>query len=256
MTPAAAVALAGALSLAALGVGWLSRGGALAATVIGGIVFAGGGVAAGALLALFFVSGSALTYAGRRRRAALDLRERGGRHAWQVVTNGSWAAVGGVLVAAQRDPGWAVLVGALAAAQADTWATEIGQFAPQPPRLITSGRPVPVGTSGAVSPLGTTGGVAGAGLMAGLAWTLGVPAGVATAAIAGGIAGMTLDSVLGATVQSIRHCDACGAETEHATHTCGRPARQLRGWRWLDNHGVNLVATGVGAVSSAALASW
>lgn len=256
MTPAAAIALAGVLAVAALAVGWLTAGGALIATAVGAVVLAGGGLDAGALLLLFFASGSVLTYTTRRAGAALVPRERRGRHAWQVVANAGWAALGAVLIARDGEGGWAVLTGALAAAQADTWATEIGRFTARPPRLITTGAAVPVGTSGAVSPLGTLGGAAGAVLLAGLAWALGVSGGTAMAALAGGVAGMTADSLLGATLQGVYHCEACGVETEEPQHACGGEAAHIRGWRPLDNHAVNLAATGVGAATATVLTLW
>ncbi len=257
MTLPAAVALAGVLALAAFAGRWLTKGGALAALSLGTILLAAGGLRGGALLAVFFVSGSILTYTVRGGVIALAAGERRGRHAWQVAANGSWAAAGSVLLALGRDGvGWAALVGALAAAQADTWATEIGRFSPRPPRLLTTGRAVPIGTSGAVSPLGTLGGVVGGALMAGLAWALGISGEIAAAALAGGVLGMTADSLLGATVQAVYYCEVCAARTESPRHACGRAAVAVGGWKWLDNHAVNFVATGVGAASAVALSFW
>jgi len=63
-----------------------------------------------------------------------------------------------------------------------------------------------------------------------------------------GLAASLFDSLLGATVQAIYFCDVCRKETErHPLHRCGATTRPLRGWPWLDNDGVNFLATAVGA---------
>jgi uncharacterized protein (TIGR00297 family) len=252
MTPAAAVALAAGLALAGRAIGWLTLSGTVAAALVGAAIFAGGGLPGAALLALFFVSGSALTYWLGASRAELPMTQRHGRTGHQVLANGAWAAAGALLLTT-GDAGWAVLVGALATAQADTWATEIGARATRPTRLITSGRPVTPGTSGGVTALGTAGGLLGATVMSGLALLLGIPTAVSLAAVAGGTLGMLADSVLGATLQGVYYCDRCAVQTEWAVHRCGERARPVRGFRWLGNDGVNFVATGLGSAVAFAL---
>ena len=158
-----------------------------------------------ALLLAFFVSASLWSRAGEGGR---------GRNARQVIANGGIAAL------AALAGSWTAFAGALAAANADTWATEIGAHSRTPPRLISSGKPVPAGTDGGITLLGTAGGVAGALFIAGLARVL-VPGSFLLAVAAAGIAGMLLDSLLGATLQ-------------------GRI-------KWLDNDAVNLAATAAGA---------
>jgi uncharacterized protein (TIGR00297 family) len=198
-----------------------------------------------------------LTYSGGSGgRPLAPERERSGRTASQVLANGLWAAGGAVLIDLGLEPGWVILTAALAAAQADTWATEIGIRAGWRVRLITSGQVVSPGTSGGVSVAGTAGGAAGAAALSGLYLALGGNTGFAGAAFLGGTIGMLTDSVLGATLQGRYYCEHCAAHTEEATHTCGRPARRIRGVRWLDNDGVNLVATGVGALSALGFAVW
>jgi uncharacterized membrane protein len=68
------------------------------------------------------------------------------------------------------------------------------------------------------------------------------------AAALGGIAGSTLDSLLGATVQARRWCDRCRAPTERGTHACGSPTRVVGGFAWLDNDGVNAISTAAGGL--------
>jgi uncharacterized membrane protein len=107
--------------------------------------------------------------------------------------------------------------------------------------MITTWARVTRGVSGGVTALGTLGGVAGALVIAMLA-----PA-AAWAVLAGGIAGMLVDSGLGATVQGVYECPACAARWERRDAVCHEPVRQFAGWRWLDNDGVNFAATVAGA---------
>jgi uncharacterized protein (TIGR00297 family) len=251
MNAALAFAAAAGFAGIARGLGWLTNGGAAAAVPIGGLVFWGAGTTGGALLALFFVSGSLLDRIARRRPAALlPTSQRGARNARQVIANGGWAAVAAALVPARPEAGWPLLAGALAAAQADTWATEIGIWSGDPPRSITTGAPVVPGTSGGITPLGTAAGLVGSAALAALGWALGLSAPVAASAAAAGVLGMTVDSLLGASLQAGYRCETCQQPTEHRVHGCGAPARHVRGLPGMDNDAVNLAATSVGAWGS------
>ncbi len=255
MTLAVAGALAGTLAVIGRTIRWLTTGGAIAAALIGTAIFAGASVGGASLLTLFFVSSSLLTRASHSLRPVPGNPSTAGRDASQVIANGLWAAVGAVLIGIPYpDGGWPLLTGALAAAQGDTWATEIGAFSTRPPRLLSTGREVQPGTSGGVTLLGTLGGLAGVSAMAGLSMLVGVAAATAFAALAGGLAGMTVDSLLGATIQGSYRCDSCDTWCERPRHTCGRLSRQVRGWSVINNDGVNFVATGVGGFIS--LACW
>ncbi len=249
MSIAAAAIWAGVLALVSRALRWLTNGGTVAAWLVGTLVFAGGDLTGAALLALFFVSGSALTVLTER---ATGPRHVAGGHtsrtARQVVANGLWPAVGAVGIAFEPLLGWSILVGSLTAAQADTWATEIGYHAPRWPRLITSGLPVAPGTSGGVSPRGTLAGIGGAVAMGLLALVLGVPTFVAVSATIGGIAGMLVDSVLGATLQASYVCETCNKQTEARVHRCGRRTSAAKGVAWIDNDVVNLLGSGTGAL--------
>jgi uncharacterized protein (TIGR00297 family) len=190
---------------------WLTRRGALAALAVGLATVYGFGWRGVALLLAFFVSSSLLTAAARGGAGAA---KSGARNARQVIANGGIAAL------AALAGHWVAFASALAAANADTWATEIGSHSRTPPRLITNGTLVSAGTDGGVTLLGTAGGIAGALFIAVLARVF-VPGGFVAAVAIAGIAGMLLDSLLGATLQ-------------------GR-------LRWLDNDAVNLAATAAGA---------
>jgi uncharacterized protein (TIGR00297 family) len=256
VTVAVAGALAWALAVVGRTMKWLTTGGAIAAALVGTAIFAGAGLGGASLLTLFFVSGSLLTRVSHSLRPIPgNSTATAGRDANQVIANGLWAAVGAVLIEISYPlGGWPLMTGALAAAQGDTWATEIGAFSTRPPRLLSTGRKVSPGTSGGVTLLGTLGGLAGVSAMAGLSMLVGVAPATAFAAFAGGIAGVTADSMLGATIQGSYRCDSCDMCCERPRHTCGRPSRQVRGWSVINNDGVNFVATGVGGFVS--LACW
>ena len=189
---------------------WLTPAGAAAALAVGTATVFGVGWRGVLLLLAFLVSGSLLTKGGGRRTAA------------QVLANGGVAALAALLGS------WPAFAGAIAAAASDTWATEIGAHSRTPPRLITNGTAVSPGANGGITVLGTAGGVLGAVVIASLSWVIGPRdlrlAGVVAGA---GVAGMLVDSLLGATAQ--------GPED-----------------RWLDNNSVNFAMT----LAGAGIAAW
>jgi uncharacterized protein (TIGR00297 family) len=240
--------------------GSLSRSGAAGALIVGTLTFGLGGWVWGILLGIFFVSSSLLShYKEEQKKIAAEKFDKGHRRdIGQVLANGGLGSLLALFSAIYPSPAWFVLfIGVMATVTADTWATELGTLARRPPRLITNGRVVEVGTSGGVSPLGTLvslmgGAVVGlaAGILSGdfefLAATL--------VGAAAGLAGSLFDSLLGATVQQIYYCDVCQKDTERKVHKCGHETRPLRGWSWLNNDLVNLVASAVGG--GFALAVW
>jgi uncharacterized protein (TIGR00297 family) len=249
----AALALAGA----ARKVRALSVSGMIAATVVGTLLFGCAGWPGAAALLLFFVTSSALSRWGRKRKAALSFEKGGERDAGQVLANGGVAALCAALLPFFPASPWlfAALLGALAEANADTWATEIGSLAAAPPRLITNFRPAPTGSSGAVSLPGTAAALAGAALIAGVAWVFGMPARIAIGALLGGFAGALFDSLIGATLQAQYRCMGCGRLTESRTHCGGQPAALAQGIAWVGNDAVNFLATIFGA-AVAGLMAW
>ncbi|HZO94033.1 MAG TPA: DUF92 domain-containing protein [Candidatus Baltobacteraceae bacterium] len=247
--------------------------GALAAFVVGTLIYGSGGIGFTIVLLAFFVPSIALSRVGRARKRALDTVAKGGaRDAWQVAANGGIAALAAVAWA-QRPyvAEAAAFAGALAAANADTWATEIGTLARRPPRSILTFRRLETGLSGGVSLPGTLAEIAGAlwiGLVA-LAGALlayrfmvapyltpdpGPLAPLLLAVPAGGVAGATVDSLLGATVQELRWCPVCERACESDPHACGTPTTLHRGVRGVSNDVVNVLATLAGAAVAFALA--
>jgi uncharacterized protein (TIGR00297 family) len=248
--------------LAALisGLAWRARsltlGGAISATIIGTLAVAAGW-AWGLLLILYFISSTALSRVGRarkERRMSSVVAKGGERDAVQVLANG--ALFGGAALAMLIAPHarWIALgAGALAASAADTWATEIGTLSRRDPRFILNGTTVPAGTSGAVSLEGTLAMFASAVFIGVVMITLGWTSTLAIRVTLAGVFGAIVDTLLGATVQARRWCDACARETERSTHDCGCETRRLRGLGWLDNDLVNFLSGLAGGLLAALL---
>jgi uncharacterized protein (TIGR00297 family) len=255
--------IAALIGLLSYRVGVLNRSGAWAATLTGGLIFGLGGWPWAALLLVFFASSSGLSRAFRKSKSAVNEKFSKGsqRDAGQVLANGG---LGALLAAStffipRADWLWIAYIGAMAAVNADTWATELGVLSRSEPRLITTGRRVERGTSGGISLTGYLAVLAGAALI-GLVAAIFSPylpfLLIIGISILGGLAGSTLDSLLGATWQAIYWCPQCRKETErHPQHACGTPTTRLRGFGWLNNDLVNFACSLAGA-ASAIVAGW
>ena len=238
----------------------LDLGGAVAAVVVGTATYGGLGPPGATVLLAFFITSIALSRLGRdRKRVVLvDVDKTGARDGAQVLANGGVAAVC-ALLAMSLDARFAIaFAGAFAAATADTWGTEIGTLVRGRPRSILTLRPIATGLSGGITVAGTLAECAGALVLASIAVVAHVgvvahgaviasPPRVAFAIALGGIAGALADSILGASVQSLRWCPQCRRATEREPHVCGAHTEPLRGVRWFGNDAVNLAATLVGA---------
>lgn len=183
------------------------------------------------LLVTFFGLGGLSTkyrYEEKLERGVAEANE-GARGSGNVLANSAVALVAVVAFAASGQAGIPpelfrfAYAGAVAAALADTFSSEIGGLFDKP-RLLTNLRRVEPGTDGAVTWQGEVAGLVGAGIVAGesaLFFGDG-PLGVALV-VTGGVIGMTIDSILGATIEGDR----------------------------LGNEGVNFLATFAGGLSAA-----
>jgi uncharacterized protein (TIGR00297 family) len=221
----------------------LTPSGALAAWTVGLLVLRGTGWQGGAVLAAFFVS-SNLVSRIHPSPTAPDLDPKSDRRdLWQVYANGGAAAVGAGVGLIDSALGIWLVTATLAAAAADTWATSVGVSSRMLPRLIWSGRTVPPGSSGGMTPAGTAGAAAGALIVAA---TGAVAAGLPILLPVGtliGFFGMVADSTLGALLQGRFRCPACDVASEWRVHRCGVATIREGGIAWLNNDGVNFVAT-------------
>jgi uncharacterized protein (TIGR00297 family) len=235
----------------------LTMSGAVAAVIVGTLAIAAGW-SWGALLCSFFVTASALSRLGARRKAELVgsvVEKSGERDAKQVMSNGGVFALSALAYLLLPSPIWyATAIGALAASTSDTWATEVGTLSGGEPVSIISGRKVAPGTSGGVTLIGSVAGVAGTLFIAVGAALANWPVPFAAVAL-GGMAGALTDSLLGGTVQDRRWCDLCAMSTERLVHTCGTTTGRAGGIAGLDNDAVNAVCSGVGALVALLLSS-
>ena len=255
--------LAALLALGVAGAAWkvgaLTASGAAAAAAVGFAHCGFAGWPGAAALLAFFVSSTALSRLGRRRKEALGYEKGGQRDAMQVLANGGVAALCAALAGVSSvdpSPFLVAMLGALAAANADTWATEIGSLAKGAPRMITTLRPAPTGSSGAVSLPGTLAALTGAAVVAAAAllWPELRAGTVLVAVTLAGLTGSLLDSLLGATVQVQYRCRACGKLTERRSHCEGAETQRARGLPWMNNDAVNALATVAGALAAAGVA--
>ena len=215
---AAALVVTAALGVVSYALGTASVTGMLTGVLLGLLTIVLGGFGWFAVLIAFFGIGGLSTkfrYDEKRARGVAEDND-GARGSSNVLGNAAVAvaAVVGFAATAHVPVGPPVgtafgfaFAGSLAAAMSDTLSSEIGGLYDSP-RLITTLQPVPPGTDGGVTWQGEVAGVAGAALVAALALVLmplaGPDAFVVVAVVVGGVAGMTVDSLLGATLEGDR----------------------------------------------------
>jgi uncharacterized protein (TIGR00297 family) len=221
-----------------------SVSGMLTGVTMGLVTIVLGGIGWFAVLIGFFGIGGLATKFRYERKLDQGVAQEneGARSTANVLANGAVGLVA-VLAYAAADTGWYVeslggpaaagwrtlfafaFLGSLATATSDTLASEVGG-AYDNVRLVTTLRPVDPGTDGGITWQGELAGLFGAATVGGIALALFDAVGPAGAAVVvlAGFVGMTIDSVLGATVEG----------------------------RLVGNGGVNLAATLAGALVAAA----
>ena len=235
----AAVIVTVALGGISYGLGTATVSGMLTGVLLGVLTIVLGGFGWFAVLIAFFAIGGVASKFRYDRKAARGVAEDndGARGMSNVLANSGIALLAVIAAAAGELVEPAAIVslavpfvfaGSLATALGDTLSSEIGCLYDNP-RLITTLERVDPGTDGAVTWQGELAGIAGIGVIAALSTAtlpLGPTALAAGIVAAGGLAGITADSVLGATIEGDR----------------------------LGNQLVNLCATLTGGVVSVALA--
>ncbi|MEM3670778.1 MAG: DUF92 domain-containing protein [Thermoprotei archaeon] len=265
----------------AYAVKFLDAKGTVTAAVMGLVVGFSIGPGFLALLILFLVVNSLFTRLGYVRKALNRAAEpKGGTRSWtNVVSNGLVSTVFAGLHLAFNSPlFYAGFLAALATSSADTTSTEIGLLSRAKPRMVTTMRSVEPGVSGGVTGLGVAGAVIGAFTVAFAGYlllllqtTLGhselsafvlpdqlrqpytsIPLLYIVAITAAGVCGSLYDSLIGATLQAKYVCKVCGARVETGVH-CDAPTNLDKGIRALDNDGVNISASVLGAITGLVL---
>ncbi|MEZ0318461.1 MAG: DUF92 domain-containing protein [Pyrobaculum sp.] len=154
------------------------------------------------LMALFFVSSSALTRLRAEWKKAMGLKDVSGRSLRQVFGVGTPIALYALLyVATGRQEFLGAAAVSTAVATADTWASEVGvAYGGVPRYVIAPWRRVEPGVSGGVTLVGMLSSLAGAVFIGASAQALGVAAPFWLVAALGYL-GELLDSVVGALLQ-------------------------------------------------------
>lgn len=207
-----ALAITVVVGYASVALGAASVAGMLTGTLLALLTIVLGGYSWFAVLIAFFGIGSVSTkfrYEEKRSRGIAQEND-GARGSSNVLANSAVAlaavlgyAAGAVgLLPLPPGPFLFAFAGSLATALSDTLSSEIGGVF-DTPRLITTLEPVEPGTDGAVTWQGELAGVAGAAIVALIAYALFPEVGAVGAAVvvAAGVAGMTADSLLGATIE-------------------------------------------------------
>jgi uncharacterized protein (TIGR00297 family) len=209
-----ALAVMVVLGYASYALGTASVTGMLAGVLLGVLTIVLGGFGWFAVLIAFFGVGGLSTkfkYDDKLDRGVAEDNE-GARGSGNVLGNAAVALLAVIGFAASEIvmlPGTLFLfafTGSLATAMSDTLSSEIGGLF-DTPRLITTLERVPPGTDGGVTWQGELAGIAGAALVAAIAVaTLPItdPLLGALVIVGGGLGGMTVDSLLGATVEGDR----------------------------------------------------
>jgi len=230
-------------------VGALTRRGALAAWVIGAVIFGAGGWVGAAALLTFFGTSTALSRWRKKRKDALGYEKGGRRDAGQVLANGGVAAVCAfvpvLFPSADAASAHLWFLAALASADADTWATEIGSALGGRTLDLRTGKLALPGTSGAVSLGGTVAALAGAALI-GLLFAPDWPTRLLVTAAGWG--GALADSLLGAFVQAQWREIGADRWSEQS-----QPRPPERGLRFFNNDTVNLLSTAIAVCLAASL---
>ena len=204
-----ALVVAGAMGYLAWLLGTASVTGMLTGILVGLITIVLGGFGwFVALIAFFGIGGFASKYRyDEKRELGVAEANEGARGTRNVLANAAVAvlAVVGFAASPQLDADAAIFVlgfaGSLATAMSDTLSSELGVLYGEP-RLVTTLEEVDPGTDGGITIEGTVAGLVGALLVAVIALALlGVsPLGAGLVAV-GGMAGMLVDSLLGATIE-------------------------------------------------------
>jgi len=248
------IVLAVTVSILSYKVNFLDLSGAGGAFLLGLIIFGFGGWLFTIPIMIFYISSSALSIIGKRRKKkfASLFEKTGRRDIYQVLANGG---IPGILVLLNYFNPAALIyymyLAALATATADTWATEIGIFSRSRPWLITNLNRVEPGRSGAISGLGSLAALCGSALIAFTGvmtspqanyseWLL-----IFTITFAG-FAGNFIDSICGASFQAQFRCGQCGKHTERKIH-CTIKTDHISGLLIMNNDFVNFFSISCGA---------
>jgi uncharacterized protein (TIGR00297 family) len=223
----------------------LSKSGAIAAIVVGTLIYLGLSAEGLLILGTFFCTSSFWSsYKSKLKKDLEEKLEKGSNRDWiQVFANGGIAALCSVIYYFTNDFIWVMaFLTSIASATGDTWSSEIGPLSKRAPLSVKSFKIVEAGTSGAISILGTISAIFGVGVITLVGvFLFPITAKMAWIIFIYGILGNGIDTFLGAYFQRTYRCVVCSLETEKPFH-CKQKARKIRGSALLNNDGVNFLA--------------
>jgi uncharacterized protein (TIGR00297 family) len=226
----------GLFALVARGLRSVSWSGVVGGVLVGTVIATFAGMRGFAVLASFFILGSAATRLGysRKARRGISQEGQGARGVVHALANCSVPAYLAFL-AASTEPSLAgalrvAFVASLATAACDTLGSEVGPLGKGEPFLVTRFRRVRAGTPGAVSLLGTAAGAAGALMVGAVAVALGlIPGWTLPLVVVAALLGALLESFLGATLEPM---GLLGSETINFINTAAGGWAGLALVRW------------------------
>lgn len=223
----------------------LSKSGAIAAVLVGVLIYQGLLTEGLLILGTFFCTSSFWSFYKRKLKKEIEEKyEKGSMRDWvQVLANGGVAALASFLFYFTKDIIWVIaFLTSIASATGDTWSSEIGPLSKRPPLSVKNFKVVEPGTSGAISIIGTISAIFGVGVITVVGMLLlQIPSKIAWIVFVFGILGNGIDTFLGAYFQRNYQCVVCSFETEKSIH-CNQKARKISGSSLLNNDGVNFLA--------------
>lgn len=200
--PAAVVAIGFALIARTMGA--VTDGGAMTGVLVAFVLMLAAGLSGFIPLAMVFLLTAVTTRWGYARKQSLGVAERKhGRTASQVLANLCvvlLCALPAIWLPQFSDVLLLAAMAALAEAAADTVSSEVGQATASGAYMINDFRPAAIGTNGAISVEGTLSGCIAASIVGWVSAFFGIVPWQWTPIVAiAGVAGMLLDSILGAT---------------------------------------------------------
>ena len=232
--------------------GAITGSGAGVAFLVGVLVFTGGGFRLYAGLILFFMIGSLSSkFKQEQKKNSEKLQQRSGARGWLQVLVNSAAVLAALWLGQlwhQERAAFLAAFSALAAAAADTVSSDLGMLTRGRTFSILTGKPVTKGLSGGVSIQGLACGFLAAAAL-GLLLVTKYSAGEVLIVIGCGFLGTVVDSVLGELFQ-VKYQTAEGTVTEVPREPDGSQRRKIRGWPWVNNDMVNLLAQFLSALLS------
>jgi uncharacterized protein (TIGR00297 family) len=225
---------------------FLNKSGSIATFLLANSVFGLGSFKWTIPIVTFFVLSSLLSKlrSNNKKSAERYYEKTGVRDYKQVFANGGIAGILVILNSIHPNEIYYLLyVAFIATVCSDTWSTELGTLFNSVTYSIIGFKETQQGTSGGVSVIGTIGGVFGSVIIAivSFSFTTYNIFYFFLIILISSFLGNISDSILGATVQQSFKCTVCEKNTERAEH-CGRPAILTKGFSFINNDIVNVVA--------------